>query len=344
MRALRSQEEIMSTWKGDPDKPLVSICCITYNHELYIEDALEGFLIQETDFPFEILIHDDASKDRTADIIREYEANYPKLIKPIYQVTNKFSKGIRIISLVLPLTKGSYISICEGDDYWINKNKLQIQYDFLQKNTEFSICFHDAKIDVADHTLKHLAHKKQQIKTVFYLNDFIENNIIINCTVMYKWTHSKTLPDWFNRLTIGDWPLHIMQLQHGDAKYIKETMACYRVHNTGYWSGNISQNPSHKIDIKKNIYLTLPSHFFAYQSSIKLIEKAILKHSSESLDIYYIKKQYKKALHFSIINLKFLIFRKKIYYGFLLIARFFYIKTPSVYTVIRKLAITIKNF
>jgi len=82
----------MKGWKGDLSSPLVSISCLAYNHERYIEDALEGFLIQKTDFPFEILIHDDASFDRTADIIREYEALYPKLIKPIYQTENQFSK------------------------------------------------------------------------------------------------------------------------------------------------------------------------------------------------------------------------------------------------------------
>ncbi|AFJ01907.1 glycosyltransferase [Methylophaga frappieri] len=93
MRNLRSQTEIMASWEGDLSSPVVSICCITYNHDAYIEDALEGFLIQETDFPFEILIHDDASTDRTADIIREYEAAYPNLIKPIYQVENQYSQG-----------------------------------------------------------------------------------------------------------------------------------------------------------------------------------------------------------------------------------------------------------
>jgi glycosyltransferase involved in cell wall biosynthesis len=118
--------------------PLVSICCITYNHEKYIQQCLEGFLIQKTTFLFEILIHDDASTDRTADIIREYETKYPDIIKPIYQTENQYSKGV-IVSAVYnwPRAKGKYIALCEGDDYWIDSYKLQKQVDFMEANPEY---------------------------------------------------------------------------------------------------------------------------------------------------------------------------------------------------------------
>lgn len=110
-------------------EPLVSICCITYNHAPYIRQCLEGFLIQKTTFPFEILIHDDASTDGTADIIREYEARYPHLIKPIYQVENQYSKGTKISSTYnYPRAKGKYIALCEGDDYWTDPLKLQNKF------------------------------------------------------------------------------------------------------------------------------------------------------------------------------------------------------------------------
>ena len=91
---LRSEQKIMESWKGV--KPIVSIFCTAFNHEEYLEEALEGFLIQKTDFPFEILIHDDASTDNTADIIREYENAYPNIIKPIYQIENQTSTGMHI--------------------------------------------------------------------------------------------------------------------------------------------------------------------------------------------------------------------------------------------------------
>lgn len=136
-----TQEQIMQNWNSEI--PLVSICCITYNHEPYIVQTLDGFLMQKTSFPFEILIHDDASTDRTADIIREYEKKFPKIIKPIYQKENQYSKGNRDIlaSFVYPRAKGKYIALCEGDDYWIDENKLQMQVNFLENNPEYGMCY-----------------------------------------------------------------------------------------------------------------------------------------------------------------------------------------------------------
>jgi len=102
--------------------PLVSICCLTYNHAPYIRDAIEGFLMQKTNFPVEILIHDDASTDGTADIIREYETRYPDIIKPIYQTENQYSKGVKISwEYQFSRARGKYIALCEGDDYWTDK-------------------------------------------------------------------------------------------------------------------------------------------------------------------------------------------------------------------------------
>jgi glycosyltransferase involved in cell wall biosynthesis len=145
LRKLRTEQEIMRNWKGDSSKPVVSICCITYNHEKYIEDALEGFLIQKTDFPFEILINDDASTDSTADIIREYEAQYPNLIKPIYQTENQYSQGKKPNQeFNFPRAIGKYIALCEGDDYWQNSLKLEKQVDFLEKNKDYGLVHTDA--------------------------------------------------------------------------------------------------------------------------------------------------------------------------------------------------------
>ena len=119
---------------------IVSICCATYNHQKYIRDAIEGFLMQKTTFPFEILIHDDASTDGTADIIREYEAKYPDIIKPIYQRENQYSKGIKISQVYqFPRAQGKYIALCEGDDYWIDPLKLQKQVDYMERNSRVSM-------------------------------------------------------------------------------------------------------------------------------------------------------------------------------------------------------------
>ncbi len=123
------------------DRVEVSILCNAYNHEKYIRDALEGFVMQKTSFRFEILIHDDASTDRTADIIREYEAKYPELVKPIYQTENQYSKNIgMIIRIQNARVKGKYVATCEGDDYWTDPLKLQKQYDFMESHPEYTLC------------------------------------------------------------------------------------------------------------------------------------------------------------------------------------------------------------
>lgn len=131
--------------------PLVSICCLAYNHEPYIRDCLDGFVTQKTDFPFEVLIHDDASTDKTAEVIREYESKYPQIIKPVYQTENKYSKGVKVNSVYnFARARGQYIALCEGDDYWTNPLKLQVQVDFLEANPDYSMCFHNAMLKWED--------------------------------------------------------------------------------------------------------------------------------------------------------------------------------------------------
>lgn len=118
-------------------KPLVSICCTTYNHEPFIRDTIEAFLSQKGNFHIEILINDDASTDGTPSILREYEKRYPDLIKVVYQVENQYSKGIvPLVDLLFPRVKGKYVAICEGDDQWVDENKLHRQVDYMESNSQ----------------------------------------------------------------------------------------------------------------------------------------------------------------------------------------------------------------
>ena len=121
---------------------LVSVICITYNQEKYIGQCLESMLCQKTNFKYEIIVHDDASTDRTREIIREYELRYPDIIKPIYQEENKYSQDIWVTDCALEKASGKYLAFCEGDDYWCDENKLQLQFDFMEANEAFSLCFH----------------------------------------------------------------------------------------------------------------------------------------------------------------------------------------------------------
>lgn len=140
----KTESEIISHWVGDIEKPIVSVSCITFNQEKYIEDALNGILNQKTDFPFEVLVHDDASTDGTVSIIKTYHALYPRIVRPLYQSENQYSKGRRIMpEFNFPRARGRYIALCEGDDYWVDPNKLQIQKEFLDENADYVICYTD---------------------------------------------------------------------------------------------------------------------------------------------------------------------------------------------------------
>lgn len=137
---LRSQKEITAKW--DASKPLISIVCVTYNHGEYIEDALRGFLIQETTYPFEIIIHDDASTDGTQTILKEYQSKYPDIINLILQQKNQKSQGIKAFQFYKHAIQGSYTAYCEGDDYWILPDKIEKQADLLERNPDYFVCSH----------------------------------------------------------------------------------------------------------------------------------------------------------------------------------------------------------
>lgn len=137
------------------DNIKVTVYCWAYNHEKYIRKALEGFVNQKTCFDYEVLIHDDASTDKTAEIIREYELKYPDIVKPIYQKENQYSKGINIANeYLLPRTLGKYVAFCEGDDYWVDENKLQRQYDIMESNPKVYLCTHSVQCVSEDCNIK----------------------------------------------------------------------------------------------------------------------------------------------------------------------------------------------
>ena len=144
-----TQEMIMHNWKSK--ETLVSIRCVTYNQEKYISQALDSFLMQKTNFPFEIVVHDDASTDKTIEIIKEYEKKFPDIVKPIYETENQYSKKDNSLDLIiLSHLKGKYTAYCEGDDFWTNKNKLQKQVDFLEQNLDYGFCCTDVDIYYED--------------------------------------------------------------------------------------------------------------------------------------------------------------------------------------------------
>lgn len=233
--------EIVHDDISDKVNPKLSICCITYNHAKFIRQALDGFMMQKTNFPFEIIIHDDASTDGTADIIREYEKKYPDIIRVTYQTENQWSKGIDVLkAFVYPKIQGQYVALCEGDDYWIDENKLQKQVDFLDTHPEFNVCFHPVKVIWEDNRASESIFPKPKFrfnKDILTLQDLLKHNFIQTNSVMYRWRlkdQENLVP---NDILPGDWFLHLLHAQTGKIGFLSDVMAVYRRHAGGIWTG-----------------------------------------------------------------------------------------------------------
>ena len=180
-----TQEKIMSNWKGT--EPLVSIRCITYNQAQYISNALDGFLMQETSFPFEIIVHDDASTDNTAYIIAQYEKKFPEIVKPIYEKENQYSKKDNTLnSIILPKLTGKYTAYCEGDDFWTDKKKLQMQVDFLENNPDYGFCCTDVDIYYDYKKRYERSITKRQKNHLDFQNGIKSSGYLLNLTWLFR--------------------------------------------------------------------------------------------------------------------------------------------------------------
>ena len=217
-------------------KPKVSILCLTYNHHRYIKKAIDSFLMQKTDFEYEILIHDDASTDNTQKVIKEYEKKYPKIIKSILRKKNLYSQGIRGLSFkyLLPKAKGKYVAICEGDDYWTDENKLQLQVDFLDKHPDHSICFHPVKVKYEDNKYPEEVFPSITGSKNFSLTRLLKHNFIQTNSVVYRKLNYKNIT--MENIMPGDWYLHIFHAKYGKIGFINRPMSVYYRHSKGIWS------------------------------------------------------------------------------------------------------------
>lgn len=278
------------------EKILVSIICNAYNHEDYIKDALEGFLKQKTNFAFEVLVHDDASTDKTADIIREYESKYPKIIKPIYQKENQYSQKIHIgPTYQFPRAKGKYIAFCEGDDYWTDSYKLQRQFDALEEHPEVDICAHTANRVNAQTKETISLIKPSQEDVIFTAEEVIAGGggFVATNSLMCRVELVKNVPE-FRRFLMLDYTLQIQGALRGGMLYLKDNMSSYRVMAKGSWTSNIlkdkERNIIHMQKINKMLEILNKDTAFVYEGTIKERMK------SYNFLIFMLNCEYKKLL------------------------------------------------
>lgn len=234
---------------------VVSIRCLTYNHAPYIRQCLDGFVMQKTNFRFEAIVHDDASTDGTQEIIREYEKRYPDIIKPIYQKENQYSKGIPgfITNLVSSKCKGKYIAICEGDDYWIDPQKLQKQVDIMENNTDCMMCCSNGiSFSEANHTsslINPIPVEKSRFLSAHEV--FLEENALIpTCSMCYRKEMADSMPDFFRQAPVGDRPIRMWCAINGKIFYHQEPLIAYRYGTIGCYTQRVKRNS----EFAKRIY------------------------------------------------------------------------------------------
>lgn len=287
--------------------PLVSICCLTYNHESYIKQALDSFLMQQTNFAFEIVIHDDASTDNTAKIIEEYTQKYPKIFKPLLQTENQRSKfgGGMNPRFNFPRARGKYIAVCEGDDYWTDLLKLQKQVDFLESNTEYVLCFHKIKIlkpngELVDDFITKVPKKHQNLIDLAGLGNYIHTP-----SVMFK-NILKEFPEEFFRSPFGDFFIYLLLAEHGKLHHIEENMAVYR-----YGVGVHSTKSKLKMAKISNLFFI---NYLSYSNNKEvnkvIFEKQLMSYDKfeqlvkEDCNLLTLFENYKQKLHYIFIKIK----------------------------------------
>lgn len=271
---------------------LLSVICTTYNQEKFIRQCLDGFVMQKTNFKFEVIIHDDASTDKTPEIIKEYQTKFPDIIKPIFQSENQFSKSVPIFKkYIYPKVKGKYVALCEGDDYWTDPNKLQKQVDFLESNPEYSLCFHPVKFIYEDKLNKTNIHpSKKFLSQDLTLEKLLKTNFIQTNSVVYRWRFNNedvqyVIPDG---IIPGDWYLHLCHAKVGKIGALKDVMSVYRRHSGGVWSDTDATNKNlHRRHGLKELKMYNSVYENLADKSEKYLNETYMPVFKQIIDVYY---------------------------------------------------------
>jgi len=268
-------------------KPLVSICCQTYNHYKFISQCLDGFVMQQTAFDYEILVHDDASTDNTTAIIKEYERKYPHLFRCVYQTENQFKKQNSLTNILFPMSRGKYIALCEGDDYWTDPLKLQKQVDVLEKNSKLAIAAHGS-YSLTDRLL--LIDSPFEVDTIWSTKDILVNKwFIMTASLMFRKSMIDLSRNWLPQISHGDLALILLASLNGDGFYTPEPMCVYRMAGLGIMSrftvkdsknyivllDHFNKRSDHKFDkeittLQEKIRIDIVHQYIAQNKSIPL--------------------------------------------------------------------------
>ena len=264
---------------------LVSVCMLAYNHEAYIQQAIDGVLMQQTNFEYELIISNDRSSDRTGQVINEYVTNHPKgeRIKYFNQQKNLGMQCNFIFAL--SECKGKYVALCEGDDYWTDPLKLQKQVDYISSHENCNLVFTD--VQLLEEGENKFTHNWATITGEIYeFKDLIERNVITTCTVLFRNPNSdEKLDNWLRPFEIGDYPLCLFLLRGGYAYYLNDITAVYRQHTGGVFSlkgiENLIDKNVHVLETIAKKELTKRELFSVRKSLIKWYYTKAVRMSSD---------------------------------------------------------------
>lgn len=277
-----SENEIMSSWNGNPNHPVVSICCATFNHSLWITDALNSFLNQQTNFPFEIIVRDDASTDGTSEIIQHYAYLFPNIIKYHREPENLYSKGIRPRHAWLNLVAGKYIALCEGDDFWLTNDKLQKQVDLLEINEKAVMSV--ALTKFCHQIEKNLIEKKVTLCPPDTLLNFKKINgyyfhtstYVIRSNIYFDVARDYLL----EQPIYGDTALRAILLSKGNFILLPEVVSVYRMTGSGIWT---SLDEHQRLDWEFRVAKELAKDLHGIHSQMQKLKASKLKRKISNL-------------------------------------------------------------
>lgn len=241
---------------------LLSVCVICYNQADFILQALNSVTKQKVNFSWEVIVADDYSTDGTKEIVMEYQTKYPALITVLPR-SNNVGAAKNFIDLI-NAAKGKYVAYLEGDDFWTIDTKLQQQVDFLEQNSSYAICFTRCRETFSENPddIHNYTDNGSGENTTTTINELIFRNYIQTCTVVFRNKLFGQFPDWYLDLKMGDWPLHLLNAQHGNIKYLPVVTAVHRNHSSGVWS---SRSILSKIDQTLSVYDSLEKHTDLYK-------------------------------------------------------------------------------
>lgn len=282
---------------------ILTVYCLAFNHEKYIENTLKGFVEQITEYPFKVVVHDDASTDSTRKIIQRYAKEYPDIIFPIYQDENQYSQGKGIFeNFIKPCVEGKYIAICEGDDYWCDPNKLQKQITYMEQNPDCSLCVHNTEMIDENGKSKNVYFNRSLVEQDYSAEEIIEcggGGLFHTSSFVMRADIRLAKPKEFKIMDIGDYTQAMYLAMKGRVHYLPETMSKYRVGSINSWIKKKNSNIEIYKDYTQRIIndleqineLTLYKYSKSFEKAKKRIEYNLLLKQKK---IFYIlrNKQY----------------------------------------------------